>query len=55
MNTPAGEQVSNMLLEKNGEIAPEGMRKLNQSGNDAQLWMCLVVREKFNAMKSNIA
>ena len=42
-----------MLLEKNREIAPEGMRKLNQSGNDAQLWMCLVVRKKFNAMKSN--
>ena len=51
MNPPAGEQVSNMLLEKNREIAPEGMRKLNQSGNNAQLWMCLVVRKKFNAMQ----
>ena len=36
MNTPAGEQVSNMLLEKNGEIAPEGMKRLSQSGNNAK-------------------
>ena len=25
-----------MLLEKNGEIAPEGMKRLSQSGNNAQ-------------------
>ena len=55
MNTPAGEQVSNMLLEKNGEIAPEGMKRLSQSGNNAQLWVCLVVKVNSNAVKSNIA
>ena len=32
----------NLLLEKCGEIAPEGMKRLSQSGNNAQLWMCLV-------------
>ena len=32
-----------MLLEKCGEIAPEGMKRLSQSGNNAQLWMSLVV------------
>ena len=39
-----GWQVSNMLLEKRGEIAPEGMKTLGQSRNNAQLWMCLVVK-----------
>ena len=28
-----------MLLEKSGEIAPEGMKRLSQSRDDAQLWM----------------
>ena len=28
--------------EKSREIAPERMKRLSQSGNDAQLWMCLV-------------
>ena len=34
--------VSNMLLGKSGEIAPG--RGLGQNRNDAQLWMCLVVK-----------
>ena len=29
----------NMLLEENGEIAPERMKRLSQSENNAQLWM----------------
>ena len=29
----------NVLLEKNGEIAPERMKRLSQSENNAQLWM----------------
>ena len=29
--------------------------RLGQSRNDAQLWMCLVVKEKFDAVKNNIA
>ena len=40
---PPGRELSNMLLGKSGEIAPERMKRLSQSGNDAQLWMCLVV------------
>ena len=35
--------VSSMLLEKSREIALEGMKRLNTSGNNAQLWMCLLV------------
>ena len=44
-----------MLLEKGGEIAPEGMKRLSQSGNNTQLWMCLVVKVESDAVKSNIA
>ena len=42
MSSP-GWKMSNMLLEKSREIAPEGMKRLSQSGNNAQLWMSLVV------------
>ena len=31
------------------------MKQLGQSGNDALLWMCLVVKEKSDAIKNNIA
>ena len=44
-----------MLLEKCREIAPERMKWLGQSRNDAQLWMCLVVMVKSSAARSNIA
>ena len=44
-----------MLLEKTGEIAPEGMKKLSQSRNNTQLWMCLVLKVKSNAVNNNIA
>ena len=44
-----------MLLEKSGEIVPEGVKGLSQNGNNAQLWMCLVVKVKSDAVKSNIA
>ena len=40
-------EVSSMLLRKIGGqllIAPERMKRLGQSGNDAQLWICLVVK-----------
>ena len=33
-----------MLLEKSRELATEGMKSLNQTRNDAHLWMCLVVK-----------
>ena len=38
-----------------GEITSEGMKRLDQSRNDAQLWMCLVVKIKSDAVKNNIA
>ena len=37
------------------EIAPEGIKRLRQSGNDAQFWMCLVVKAESNVVKNNIA
>ena len=32
-----------------------GMKRLSQSGNDIQLWMCLVMEVKSSAVKNNIA
>ena len=48
MNSP-GRQVSNILLEKSREIVPEGKKSMRQSGNNAQLWMYLVVKVKTRA------
>ena len=53
-----GQKVSNMLLGKSVEkllIAPERMKQLGQSRNDAQLRMYLVVKVKSDAIKYNIA
>ena len=36
-------------------IAPERMQQLHQSGNGTQLWICLVVKVKSDALKNNIA
>ena len=36
-------------------IAPERMKQLGQSGNDAQLWMCLVMKVKSDAAKNSTA
>ena len=44
-----------MLLEKSGEIAPERMKRLSQSRNNAQLRICLVVKVKSTAVKNNTA
>ena len=52
---PSDWSVSNMQLAKSGEIIPEGMKKLSQSRNEAQLWMCLVMKVKSDAVKKNIA
>ena len=38
-----------MLLKKSGEIAPEGMKRLSQWGNNTQVWRCLVVEVKSDA------
>ena len=42
----------NMLLDKSREITAEGMKRLNQSRSNTQLWMCLVVKVKSDAVKS---
>ena len=39
----------NMLLEKSGEIAPEGMKQLSQRGNNTQVWVRRVVKVKSEA------
>ena len=52
-----GPKVSNMLLEKSrGQllIAPERMQWLSQSRNDTQVWMCLVLKVKSDAVKNSI-
>ena len=54
MNSP-GTYVPYMLLEKRGEITPERRKRKNQSDNNAQLWMWLVMEVKSDAVKKNIA
>jgi len=44
-----------MLLEISGEITPERKKRWNQSKNNTQLWMRLVMEVKLDALKSNIA
>ena len=54
---PPGQKVFNMLLGKSGrqlQTAPR-MKQLGQSRNNTQLWMCLVVKVKSDAVKNNIA
>ena len=56
--TCPGQKVSNMLLGKSIEkllIAPERMKQLGQSRNDAQLRMYLVVKVKFDVVQNNVA
>ena len=51
------EVAQNMPLENSrGQLltAPERMKWLGQTGNDTQLWMCLVVKVKSDAVKNNI-
>ena len=45
MNFP-GQKLPNMLLEKSGELAPEGMKRLSQNKN-TQLWMCLLLEVQY--------
>ena len=53
--TPPGWKVSSMLLGKGGGQFQKKMKQLGQSGNGAQLWMCLVVKVKPSATKNNVA
>ena len=48
--SPAGRKVSSMLLGKTREIDAEKMKWLGQSRNNAELWMCLVVKVKSDAI-----
>ena len=41
---PPGQKVFNMLLGKSGRQLPEIMKPLGQRGNNAQLWMCPVMK-----------
>ena len=53
-----GQKMSNMLLGKSGGqllVAPERMKWLGQSRNNAQLWMYLVVKVNYDAVRNNIA
>ena len=50
--------MSSILLGRSGGellIAPERMKRQGHSGNDVQLWMCLMVKVKSNTVKNNIA
>ena len=42
-------------MEISGEIAQERMKRLRQSENTTQLWMCLVMQVKSDAVKNNIS
>ena len=56
--SPPDQKVSNMLLGKSrGQllIYPERMKQLGQSGNGAQLWMCLIEKVNSDSIKNNIA
>ena len=39
--------MSNILLEKSGEVAPEGRKRLSQSKNTIHLWMRLVIEDSW--------
>jgi len=55
---PQGRKVSNMRLGKCGGyllIAPERVKQLGQRRNEDQLWVCLVMKVKSDAVKNSIA
>ena len=43
------------MLLKSEDIVPEQMKRLSQSGNNTQLWVCLVVKVKSDVVKNNAA
>ena len=56
--TPRSECIQYAKLGKSeGQLLtdPERKKWLGQSRNDAQLWMCLVVKVKSHAVKNSIA
>ena len=55
--TPRSQGVQMLLRESEGQlpVSPERMKWLSQIGNNTQLWMCLMVKLKFDAVKNNTA
>ena len=53
--SPGSEGVQYATGEERRTITPERMKQLGQSRNNSQLWMCLLVKVKSDAIKSNIA
>ena len=53
--SPPGQEVPNMLREHSGETAPQRMKRLGQSGNDAQQRMYMVGKVESEAIKNNTA
>ena len=54
---PQSQKVSNMLLGESGGkllIVPKRVECLGQSGNNTQLWICLVLKGKSDAIMNNI-
>ena len=45
----------NKPMGKRGEIPTKRMKRWSQSRNNIQLWMCLVVKVKSDAVKNNTA
>ena len=46
----------NMLLEIDGEITPERIKRESSQGtNNTQLWVWLMIEVKYDAVKSNIS
>ena len=44
-----------MLLEISEELIPERMKGWSQGKKNTKLWIWLVIEERLNAIKSNIA
>ena len=56
--SPPGQKVSSVLPVKSRrqlQIASERVKWLCQRRNDAQLWMCLALKVKSDAVKNNVA
>ena len=45
---PLGRKVSDIQVGKSGEIATERKKRMSQSGNDAQFWLYVALKVKFN-------
>ena len=53
--SPRSVGIQYAIQEKPRELTPQRMKKLGQSRNDPQLWMCLVMKVKTDAVKNNKA